>query len=97
MFIPVVWAWNSDQNRNMLVPSLGETLGLTEADLPKLIVFSPLSDKVMVYPEEAFTIEQVSPELIWLWARRDTLAHEIQAFQAKLDDMEKEGEEGVAE
>lgn len=65
-------------------------------DLPQIYLFSGIADKVIEYPEP-LVLEEVSPELILIWAKYEILENELVAYQGALDDAGKDGTEEIAQ
>ena len=57
----------------------------------------PLTDAVVPYPHPLVDVNNFSPELILLWARRTVLYLEIELFEGEIADFERRKENGDQE
>ena len=73
----------------MLVPQLSDTLGIMIEETPNFWVLNPFTEQVVMNPEPLDDINNFSPELILLWARRTVLYLEIEAFEMEIAKFDK--------
>ena len=80
-FVPILTPHKMEPEDKMLVPQLSDTLGIMIEETPNFWVLNPFTEQVVMNPEPLDDINNFSPELILLWARRTVLYLEIEAFE----------------
>ena len=80
-FVPVITPFKQLPDHMMLVPQLSEVLEIDAKDTPNFWVFNPAVDRLVKYPVPLTNINDFSPEVIYLWARKSNLELEIETFK----------------
>ncbi len=58
-------------------------------DLPNFFVLNPMTMQVVPYPDSLASIDDASPNLIMLWARREVLNLEIAHMQKDVEALKQ--------
>ena len=60
-------------------------LDAKKEDLPNFFVLNPMTMQVVPYPDSLASVDDASPDLIMLWARREVLKLEIEHFEKDVE------------
>ena len=60
-------------------------LDAKKEDLPNFFVLNPMTMQVVPYSDSLASVDDASPDLIMLWARREVLTLEIEHFEKDVE------------
>ena len=80
-FLSLVWSWDHDKSQRKAVPPILDYIKVEKEDLPGLFLLSPVTGDAIRFPEEGFTLQGVSPELIMGWARFAGFEREVEFYR----------------